>query len=31
MGEALFGLLGITAILFLLTAVIAYILYGRQA
>ncbi len=30
MGEALIGLSGITALLFMATGVIAYILYGNQ-
>ena len=31
MGDALFGLLGVTALLFLITGVIGYILYGKQS
>ena len=30
MGEALFGLLGVTALLFLISGVIGYILYGNR-
>jgi hypothetical protein len=30
MGEAIIGLFGVTAILFLLTGVLGYILYGRD-
>lgn len=31
MADALIGLTGVTVLLFLLTGVIAYILYGNQA